>query len=156
MKKAITIKDIKNYVEGNLNMYKQRSTFIKLPIHIQEQAVVRAFLCAPCLKAGACSECGCSTPELFYAPKKVDEMGKWGEMYSAEEWEEYKKEQNLTIPDIDLAAVEVEQQFSSFDDIDSLPPWERNPIIREIEKTQALAELEVIDIVEDIEDETEG
>lgn len=128
-KNKITSKDIKNYIEGNMNYLKNISSFVRLAPYIKEQAVCRAVSCLECLNAGACTECGCATPQMFYAPKKEDSKGRWGEMLSKEDWEKYKEEHQLEVPNIDLAAIEVSNDYK---DIDTLPPWELRELLKEI------------------------
>jgi len=87
--KDITVKNVRNFLEGN---YKMRVQGYKhLPKHHQEQVEYRALLCADCLKAGKCKVCGCGTPGLFFAPNKVDSKKRWGKMMDATAWEVFKK-----------------------------------------------------------------
>jgi hypothetical protein len=80
------LKDFRNFAEGTaLHATKQ-----VLPVHIQEQVALRKFLCAPCLKKGSCSVCHCSTPQMFYAPSKVDSLGRWAQFLNAKQWEALK------------------------------------------------------------------
>ena len=51
-------------------MAKQHSSFLRLEEHIREQAIYRALLCSECHQNGECLIRGCSTPDMFYAPKK--------------------------------------------------------------------------------------
>jgi len=61
-----------------------------LPAHYRDQAEWRAYLCKDCLETGKCKECGCKTPQMFYAPNKKDKLDKWGPMLSKKEWEKMK------------------------------------------------------------------
>lgn len=97
----ITPDNARNFIEGNLN--KLLSRYDKLPNHVMEQALYRAYLCYSCLKTGKCvytdkqgrvRGCGCPTPNLFFAPKKVDSKKLWGPMLDAEEWEKFKSDNN--------------------------------------------------------------
>lgn len=94
--------NIRDFVQGEWNMFKNYSTFFKLSQHSREQALYRAVLCRPCHIKGSCIECGCSTPDLFYAPHKEDAGGKWGEMLNAEDWEKFKEEHEIVITEQDL------------------------------------------------------
>lgn len=81
------LSDIRNFVQGNFRfLYHEHNA-----PHINEQAEWRAFKCQDCLKAGKCRHCGCKTPNMFYAPNKIDSAGKWGRMLSQVEWEQFKK-----------------------------------------------------------------
>jgi len=84
----ITIRDARNFIEGNL--YSILGNKLR-PWYVTEQALFRAFKCYPCLKAGKCLRCGCSTPQMFFAKAKIDPDGKWGIMMGKYEWEEYRK-----------------------------------------------------------------
>lgn len=82
----ITPTNVRNYVEGNANQFRRAS----LPKHITEQISFRSFLCQPCLVKGKCVSCGCTTPHLFYSPKKKDDnWGPW--LDNAEAWNNEKK-----------------------------------------------------------------
>lgn len=74
--KDITPANIRNFLEGTTNSLSSRV----MPEHQKEQVIYRAALCNDCLELGRCHTCGCSTPGLFYAPKKRDAKGKWGPM----------------------------------------------------------------------------
>lgn len=87
--------NIKNYLQGTWNKFKDSSKFFELERHIQEQAIYRALLCGDCYGANSCLVCGCKTPDMFYAPNKVDSKGKWGVMLAPEEWEKFKLSNDL-------------------------------------------------------------
>lgn len=95
LKDYFSLYNIRNFFDGKWNKFKQNSKFFGLEQHIQEQAVYRASLCEQCYEAPACLECGCGSPDLFYSPKKIDALGKWGEMLPKEEWEKFKEENNI-------------------------------------------------------------
>lgn len=80
----ITASDVKNFVQGNVNYY------ITRPDYVTEQATFRAYKCQPCLKAGKCLHCGCTTPQMFFSQSKVDSAKRWGPMMSKEDWEVFK------------------------------------------------------------------
>ena len=50
-------------------------------------------------------------------------------MLNKEDWEKYKEEHQLEVPNIDLAAIEVSNDYK---DIDMLPPWELRELLKEI------------------------
>lgn len=90
-------KDITNFIEGNylyLKYYLEKD----IEKHIKEQALYRAFLCLECLEKGRCVVCNCNTPAMFFAPKKVDSKDKWGKMLNSKDWEIFKKENNIELP----------------------------------------------------------
>lgn len=81
------LSDIRNFFEGNFLFFRQNHN----QPHINEQAEWRAFLCSDCFRNGKCRHCGCKTPNMFFSPHKTDSEGKWGQMMSASEWENFKK-----------------------------------------------------------------
>jgi len=87
----ITIKDvtptnIRNAAEGYTNYYLRSLT----PLHIREQAVYRASLCTPCLKAQKCLHCGCPSQKVFLSPSRKDKLNKWGKMLNKDDWKDFK------------------------------------------------------------------
>ena len=114
--KNITAQDVVNYIEGNINYLRSQSSFFKLEVHIQEQATYRSYLCIDCLEAGECKICHCITPNMFYAPKKLDKEDKWGVMLDKDEWEKFKLDNNIDIDDIskklDLATKEIKSEYN--------------------------------------------
>lgn len=65
--------------------------WFKIDLAWAEQVVYRSEECSDCLKRGYCEHCGCPTPELFYDRKNSCSGGKWGPMFDAKQWNEYKK-----------------------------------------------------------------
>lgn len=65
----MSLKDIKNFVEGNINYFINRS---QAPQHIREQILYRMLKCANCALSTQCTICHCATPQLFFAPNKQD------------------------------------------------------------------------------------
>lgn len=82
-------KGIRDFVQGYWNLFHYKTD--KLAQHIREQAVWRASKCPACLSNKSCYKCGCSTPALFYAPRKTDSDGKWEAMLDQDGWENFKK-----------------------------------------------------------------
>lgn len=80
--------DIKNYIQGNAKYY------LGAKPHEREQAKLRAYLCSPCLVDGRCKVCKCSTPNMFYAPNKIDSEQKWGPFLSEIQWKALKENIN--------------------------------------------------------------
>ena len=70
-----SIQDMKNYIQGKAN--KALDDLGVLSKKIKEMAVSRAMKCPECLKNGKCLECGCKTPDMFYAPEKKCKKGRW-------------------------------------------------------------------------------
>ena len=131
-KDILNKKNVKNFIEGNINYLRQRSTFFKLPVHIQEQAVYRAMLCFDCLQLGRCKSCNCKTPESFYSPDNGDELGKWGPMLGMHDGTKYKQQHNIVIdPNIDLAKIELEYEFDP-ENLDAMLPWELRQVLGDL------------------------
>lgn len=101
MKKKLTWKDyfdvnnIRNFVNGYWNKLKDDSHFMSLQPHVKEQILYRMNMCKECYVNGSCLECGCKTPEMFYAQAKVDSKGRWGKMMDKDKWEVFKQENEL-------------------------------------------------------------
>lgn len=76
--------NVRDFVQGNVNYYTSLAPFQ------QEQVDLRAFLCESCLDNGKCVHCKCKTPNMFYAPNKVDSENKWAEFLSLSQWEALK------------------------------------------------------------------
>ena len=70
---ALTLKDIKNVVEGNNNYY-----LSTLSPEVLSEIDKRMEACPLCVTAGKCIKCGCKTPEMFYALSKTCPDNKWG------------------------------------------------------------------------------
>lgn len=81
----VTTQDVANYVQGTLKHV--ASKYIDLPLHEAQQIELRAYLCKPCLDNGKCLICQCKTPEMFYAPNKIDKEGKFAQFLNKEQWE---------------------------------------------------------------------
>lgn len=83
----VTPENINNFIQGNLNYYLGNN-----PPHYIEQFLYRAYLCSECLQNGKCLHCGCTTPNMFFSPRKIDSMDKWPPFFFKEEdWNDYKR-----------------------------------------------------------------
>lgn len=85
----MNLKDVKNFIQGNLLSYAD-DVGIGVP-HIREQANMRANKCPECVQAGKCVECGCKTPNMFFSPQKECSKKRWGKMLSKDDWEKMKE-----------------------------------------------------------------
>lgn len=129
------LSNIRDFVEGKWNMAKQHSSFLRLEEHIREQAIYRALLCSECHQNGECLICGCSTPDMFYAPKKECPDGAWTKMLDKSEWEKFKLENE--IDDIDTLDIDTLSKFKT-DDLEGLPEWLRRKMLEEDAKRLAV------------------
>jgi hypothetical protein len=92
--KDITIKNIKAFVQGNTRMFGAKYNLVDE--HIQEQVAYRAMICKEsCLPFGKCEVCGCSVPGKLYVTKSCNKGDKFPDLMSKEEWEKFKKENNI-------------------------------------------------------------
>jgi len=124
-KEDITLPNIKNFFEGNYNLLKYNLSQ-NIEDHIKEQALYRAMLCSSCLEAGKCKICNCSTPGLFFAPKKEDSEGRWSKMMSEEEWNAYKQSMDLKIPNDFLEIKEEPYRFIKRKDFTNFDLMDKN------------------------------
>lgn len=93
----MTLNNIKDFVQGYYNYFRNYLDDESLPKHVREQALYRAMLCVGCLNNGKCTECKCATPAMFFSPGKEDSLGRWGKMIDVEEWEKFKSENNIEL-----------------------------------------------------------
>jgi hypothetical protein len=93
MKYDITIKNIKQYIEGNGQKVLEKLNL--QPEHIQEQIAYRRIICSnDCKIKGKCIKCGCE----FYGKTSVKEscnLDRFPNFMSKIDWEEFKKENNV-------------------------------------------------------------
>jgi hypothetical protein len=111
--KMATPYNVANFLEGTYNVLKDNVEFLGLDDHIKEQALWRASRCASCLKNGECFYCGCDTPDVFYASKKVDAQLKWGPMLTDTDWEVFKSTGffNLLVDEVYYDSVNQEMRY---------------------------------------------
>jgi len=93
----MTFNNIKDFVQGYYNYFRNYLDDESLPKHVREQALYRAMQCVGCLNNGKCTECGCATPAMFFSPGKEDSLGRWGKMIDSAEWEIFKSENNIEL-----------------------------------------------------------
>lgn len=89
----ITLKNIGAFVQGKGRLMFENLGF-DLEDHIKEQIVWRESKALPeCINNEVC-KCGCDIPDLFYADKAC-EFGCYPKLMNKEEWEQYKKDENI-------------------------------------------------------------
>jgi hypothetical protein len=91
MGKKITIKNIKQFVEGNSMLLGDRLGLVDS--HIKEQVEYRASICyESCFKGnqGRCEECGCKVPGKWYVKESCNDGKKFPDLMSKEDWELFK------------------------------------------------------------------
>ena len=60
-----------------------------------EQVVYRSVMCSDCVSAGSCHHCGCAMPKSILVKENWCSAGKWSNMMSDDEWNDYKRITNL-------------------------------------------------------------
>jgi hypothetical protein len=94
--KNLTPKNILYFIEGNLKMLGDKINL--LPKHKKEQVLYRSQICEDdCMKLKSCKYCGCAVPGKLYVNKSCNNGERFPDMMNLDEWEIYKKENNITI-----------------------------------------------------------
>lgn len=92
----ITLKNIKAFIQGNVRMLGDKWDLVDP--HVQEQVAYRGAICKDsCLAKGKCEVCGCSVPGKLYVTKSCNKGSKFPDLMGKEDWEKYKKENNIEI-----------------------------------------------------------
>jgi hypothetical protein len=92
----INLKNILQFAEGNVNMFIDKLNL--LPKHKREQVMWRLEICKDdCVIKGRCKYCGCSVPGKLYVDRSCNSGERFPDMMEELEWEEFKKNNNLTI-----------------------------------------------------------
>ena len=94
MSKEITLKNVLSFIEGNIKF--QLDKLDVLPKYYKEQVVWRMSFCKDsCLIEGKCEYCGCDAEKKLYVEESCNKGEKFPDLMTKEEWEEYKKENNI-------------------------------------------------------------
>lgn len=78
----VTLADIKNFAEGNINYYLEKAG-VELDSELKVEVEKRIEICSKCPFLGQeedgpfCTSCGCPFPKLTYAPSKSCPKGFW-------------------------------------------------------------------------------
>lgn len=95
-KNIFNLKNIKSFIEGNINYYKDE--FSLYPDHKKEQVYWRLSLCKEdCLKDNECVYCGCPPLKKAYVEESCNDSKRFPDMMNKEDWEQYKKEKDIKI-----------------------------------------------------------
>lgn len=92
MDKKITIKNVRQFFEGNLLLLGDKLNL--LDAHTREQVEYRASICyESCFKGneGRCEKCGCKVPGKWYVKESCNNGEKFPDLMSKEDWEVYKQ-----------------------------------------------------------------
>lgn len=96
LKQILNIKNIKSFIEGNLNYYYY--AIMGLPPHLKEQVYYRLGKCKyDCIPNEACKECSCDPVKKMFVKESCNKGERFPDIMEEEEWEEYKKDNNITI-----------------------------------------------------------
>jgi hypothetical protein len=92
--RKITIKDIYNYIDGNV-----RSMLSELGLcekHIKEQIAYRLLKCKDtCLVNKKCQHCGCNLPERAFSSLSCNNGEIFPDLMNEKDWIEFKKDNNI-------------------------------------------------------------
>ncbi len=91
--KKITLKNIKQYIEGNTQMMLDQMG-VK-PNWYKEKIAYRMLLCKNCLEIGYCPHCGCKLPGRLYTDESCNNGNIFPDIMSEKDWEEFKKQNNI-------------------------------------------------------------
>ena len=93
MKQKITIKNIKSFLEGNIQLGLEQLNL--QPLHIQEQIAYRRLLCKDdCAVNNQCIKCGCD----FKGKTSVQQScnpERFPDLISKLEWDKYKQQHDI-------------------------------------------------------------
>lgn len=99
MSKKITVKNVLQFIEGNLKMLGDHIDL--LPYHEKEQVIYRSWVCRDeCIVNGYCSYCGCSVPGKLYVKESCNEGERFPDMMNEPDWERFKIEKNIKIDEL--------------------------------------------------------
>jgi len=88
MKHKLTLQNIKNYIEGNTNMF--LTQFGDKPQYFKEQISYRMLLCSnDCALKGECIVCGCKYPGRLYTIKSCN-PNRFPDIMNEEDWIKFK------------------------------------------------------------------
>lgn len=97
--KKISLENVLNYAEAQINIFKKNSKFLNLEEHLNEQATWRLTQIeknsSECFKKGECY-CGCNIYEEVFGSKGCEEKNKcYPPMLNEQDWQKYKTKNNV-------------------------------------------------------------
>lgn len=96
LSKVFNIKNILSFIEGHYKYF--YNEIIGLDKHLQEQVLYRLSKCKDtCLKTNECQVCGCPPKQKVFVKESCNEGEIFPDLMNKEDWEEFKKENNITI-----------------------------------------------------------
>lgn len=99
MKPKITLNNIKSFIEGNLQYYKDK--FLSSPRYLQEQYHYRLYVCRKdCIPDNSCVVCTCPPIKKAWVSKSCNKGKRFPDLMDKPSWEEYKKQHDIDINSI--------------------------------------------------------
>lgn len=94
MKQKITIKNIKSFLEGNIQLGLEQLNL--QPQHIQEQIAYRRLLCKDdCMIDDKCKYCGCEVLGKTSVKESCNKNERFPDLMSKLEWDKYKTQNDI-------------------------------------------------------------
>lgn len=101
MSSSVTPKNVRDYIVGNFNYFKNK--VFPSPPYIKEQIAYRLFLCKDdCVPNRACKYCGCPPKKKVWLKDSCNKNERFGPLLDKEEWTKFKKENNITSAQIQI------------------------------------------------------
>jgi len=94
----ITLDNIRAYVEGHIKY--SLFNYNLLDEYIIEQVQYRASKCPICVQLEECQDCNCKLPERLFVDKKKQHCNFTERLMNKENWEQFKKQNNININEI--------------------------------------------------------
>jgi hypothetical protein len=91
--KKITLKNIKQFLEGNIQMHLDGLGL--QPEYYKEQIAYRMLTCQDCLKKNKCHYCGCDVPGKLYVKESCNDGKRFPNLMNENDWNEYKKRNKI-------------------------------------------------------------
>jgi hypothetical protein len=90
----ITLKDISNYIEGNVRLGLDEVGLTQP--HLKEQIAYRALMCKEdCATQGKCKHCGCGLPGRWYSTPSCNGGERFPDLMPEDKWLEFKKQNDI-------------------------------------------------------------
>lgn len=91
----INLNNIKQFIEGNLNMLEDE--LLGKPNYYKEQILYRISKCPDCNRLGKCIVCGCDVPGKHYVATSCNSGDRFPDLMNEEDWKLYKVEKGIKI-----------------------------------------------------------
>jgi hypothetical protein len=92
----ITLKNISQFIEGNLKMLGDQLNLLQ--DHECEQIFYRSQICeSDCMRLGYCIYCGCDLPGKLYVNESCNNGDRFPDLMNKSDWEKFKSENGIKI-----------------------------------------------------------